>query len=184
MKKIQVNHKPYFLGVIIIAICVLWLISIPIIGNWGVELAMTAESPMKKDSIIKIAASLPFIILFIIWIVDVYIESRKTTVEYGAEKVHWKWLWINYTINFSDVDSVHYTIIHKRTRYGYNHHFEIIFHLKNGSTLGLNDSLESEDIDNVINVTSDNIKLMQLYRFIEKFYPEKCSGFVKDDDIY
>lgn len=184
MKKLEVKYKPYFVDVIIIAICVLWLISIPIIGNQGAELAMTAESPMKEDSIIKMAASLPFIILFIIWIVDVYIENRKTTVEYGAEKVHWKWLWINYTVNFSDVDSVHYTIIHKRTRYSYNHRFEIIFHLKNGSTSILNDSLESEGIDSFIEGTNNDIKLMQLYKFIENIYPEKCSGFVKDNDIY
>ena len=181
MKKIQVNHKPYFIDVIIIAICVLWLISIPIIANWGVELAMTAESPMKKDLIIKIAGFLPFIILFIIVGIECYIESRKTTVEYGAEKVHWKWLWIEYKVNFSDVDSIYYEIIHKRTRYGYNHRFETVFHLKNDTTLILNDRLESEDIDNGINGTSDNIKLMQLYKFIENIYPEKASGFVKND---
>lgn len=33
MKKLEVKYKPYFVDVIIIAICVLWLISIPIIGN-------------------------------------------------------------------------------------------------------------------------------------------------------
>lgn len=106
MKKIEVNHKPYFVDVIIIAIVVLWLISIPIIANYGVELAMTAESPTKQDSILKITAFIPFIILFILGIVEVYIENRKTTVEYDTEKVHWKWLWIDYTVDFSDLHSV------------------------------------------------------------------------------
>lgn len=120
---------------------------------------MNAESPKKQDLIIKIASFLPFIILFIIAGIDGYIESRKTTVEYGAEKVHWKWLWLDYTVNFSDVKSVHYTIIHKRTRDGYKHRFEI------------------ENIDNCINGKSNDVKLMQLYKFIKNICPEKSKGF-------
>ena len=112
-----------------------------------------------------------------------YIDCRKTIVEYDTEKVHWKWLWIDYTANFSDINSVHYTIVHERTRYGYNHRFEIVFYLKNSKELQLNDRLQSEDIDNCINGITDNIRLMKLYRFIENVYPEKCSGFVKTNDI-
>ncbi|MDE6832717.1 MAG: hypothetical protein K2J39_00490 [Ruminococcus sp.] len=109
----------------------------------------------------------------IIFVIGCYIASRPTTVEYGAEKIYWKWLWYDNTVNFGDVKSVHYKVIHERTRYGYNHRFEIVFRLKNGTTLRLNDTLELEDIDNSIDGTTDDIKLMQLYRFIEKLYPEK-----------
>lgn len=53
----------------------------------GSELSMNAESSAKKDLIMKIAASLPFIILFIIAGIQCYIETRKTTVEYNTEKI-------------------------------------------------------------------------------------------------
>ena len=185
MKKIEVNHKPYFADAIIIAICVLWLILLlPMTIHFGGELAMTAKSPTEKDSILAFAGFFPFVILFIIAGIEMYIDIRKTTVEYDTDKVKWKWLWLNYTINFSDLYSVNYRIVHKRKRYGgYTHRFEIVFHIKNG-TIRLNDRIFAEDIDNIINGTPDNIRLMQLYRFIEAVCPGKCTGFVKNYDIF
>ena len=185
MKKLEVNHKPYFVDVIFITIYVLWLILLlPMTINFGGELAMTAKSPTEKDSIIAFAGFFPFIILFIIASIECYIKSIKTTVEYDIEKVHWEWLLSEHTVNFSDLNSVCYTVIHERTRYGYNRRFEIVFCLTDSTELRLNDRLESDDIDNSINGTPDNIKLMQLYRFIENIYPEKCSGFVKSNNIF
>ena len=170
MKKLEVNHTPDFIRDIAIALAILWIILMFII----------CSVIMSK----LIAVFLSITILLIIIGVGWYIDSRKTIIEYDTEKVHWKWLWLEYTADFSEIDSVHYTIVHERTRYGYNHRFEIVFRLKNGTTLRLNDSLELEDIDNGINGITDNIKLMQLYRFIEKFYPEKCSGFSKTNYTY
>ncbi|MDE6425903.1 MAG: hypothetical protein K2K89_07180 [Ruminococcus sp.] len=168
MKKFSINHTPDFLREIAIAFSILWVISIFIICS------LTAK---------VMAVFLSLTILLLILGVSWYIDCRKTIVEYDTEKVHWKWLWIDYTANFSDIDSVHYTIVHERTRYGYNHRFEIVFYLKNSKELKLNDRLQSEDIDNCINGITDNIRLMKLYRFIENVYPEKCSGFVKTNDI-
>lgn len=162
MKKIQVIHTPDFVKGIDISLVVLWVMSIFLICS------LTTK---------KISILLSLTILLIIFGVSWYIDCKETIVEYNAEKVHWKWLWIDYTANFSDIDYVHYTIIHERTRYGYNRRFEIVFSLKNSKGLRLNDRLQSEDIDNCINGNPDNIKLMQLYRFIEKFYPEKTIGF-------
>ena len=186
MKKIEVNHKPYFLDAIFITIYVLWLILLfPITINFGVDLAMTAKSPMENDSIIAFASFFPFVILFSIAGIEWCIKSIKTTVEYDIEKVHWEWLFSEHTVNFSDLNSVCYTVIHKRKRYGgYTHRFEMIFKLKDDKELILNDYIELKDIDNSINGTTDNIKLMQLYRLIEAVCPEKCTGFVKNDDIF
>ncbi len=164
MKKIEVNHKPEFLNEIAISLSILWVISLFIICSLMAKL---------------MAVFLSLAILLIIIGIGVYIDSRKTTVECGAEKVRWKWMWLEYTADFSDVDSVHYTIVHERTRYGYNHRFEIVFHLKDSTELRLNDHLEIEDIDNCINGKSDDIQLMQLYKFIENICPEKSEGFIK-----
>ncbi|MDE5557220.1 MAG: hypothetical protein K2J32_05935 [Ruminococcus sp.] len=170
MKKLEVNHTPDFIRDIAIALAILWIILIFII----------CSAIISK----LIAMFLSITILLIIIGVGWYIDSRKTIVEYDTEKIKWKWLWLEYTANFSEIDSVYYTIVHERTRYGYNHRFEIVFYLKNSTELRLNDRLQSEDIDNCINGITDDIKLMQLYKFIENIYPEKCSGFVKDNDIY
>lgn len=169
MKKIEVNHTPDCVKGIAIALTFLWVISIFLICS------LTTK---------EIAMFLSLTILLIIIGVSWYIDCKETIVEYNAEKVNWKWLWIDYTANFSDIDYVHYTIIHERTRYGYNRRFEIVFSLKNSKGLRLNDRLQSEDIDNCINGNPDNIELMQLYKFIENLYPEKCSGFIKNNDTY
>ena len=167
MNKIQVNHTPDFIKGLAIAFAFLWIISTFIICYTMAKL---------------IAVFLSITILLIIIGVGWCIDYRKTTVEYDAEKIHWKWLWLDYKVNFSDIDSVNYTIIHQRTRYGYNHRFEIVFQLKDCTQSRLNDSLESEDIENCINDNSDNIKLMKLYKFIENIYPEKSGGFIKTSD--
>lgn len=166
MKKIQVNHTPDFIRDIAIALSVLWIIFLFLIC-----------SLMAKGIAVFLSLALLLIIIGIGW----YIDCKETIVEYNAEKVHWKWLWIDYTANFSDIDYVHYTIIHERTRYGYNRRFEIVFSLKNSKGLRLNDRLQSEDIDNCINGNPDNIELMQLYRFIENICPEKAQGFIKNE---
>lgn len=69
-------------------------------------------------------------------------------------------------------------IVHKHTRYGYNHCFELFFTVKD-ETLRLNGSLKTGDIDNCIYGSADNVELMQLYKFIEKFHPEKTIGYIK-----
>lgn len=180
MKKFEVNYLPPICNVISTIVYVLWFISLFVSAIISVNLSISRND----KSIESIGTFLSLAILVIIIFVFNRIESIPTTVEYGAEKVHWKWLRIEYTANFSDVASVNYKIIHNRTRYGYNHRFEIVFHLKNGTILKLSDSLELEDIDNGINGITDDIKLMQLYRFIEKFYPEKALGFVKSGYTY
>ncbi|MDE6539743.1 MAG: hypothetical protein K2K66_06090 [Ruminococcus sp.] len=146
MKKFEVTHTPDFIRDIAIALSVLWIISIFII----------CYTIMAK----LIAVFLSIAILLIIIGVGWYIDNRKTTVEYDTEKVHWKWLWLEYTANFSEIDSVYYTIVHERTRSGYNRRFEIVFYLKNCEELRLNERLQSEDIENYINCTPDNMKLI------------------------
>ncbi|MDE6672350.1 MAG: hypothetical protein K2K16_09140 [Ruminococcus sp.] len=161
MKKFKVNNESAFFSLIFKTFTVLWAI------------AFLLLCPVIKVIVSKQTAFISRGILVVILVIGCYIASRQTTVEYGAEKIHWKWLWYDNTVNFSDVKSVHYNVIHERTRYGYNHRFEIVFRLKNGTTLRLNDTLKLEDIDNSIDGSTDDIKLMQLYRFIEKLYPEK-----------
>ncbi len=161
MKSFKINNESFLFSIIFKAFTVLWTISFLLI------------CPVIKVMVNKQTAFISRVILLIIFVIGCYIASRPTTVEYGAEKIYWKWLWYDNTVNFGDVKSVHYKVIHERTRYGYNHRFEIVFRLKNGTTLRLNDTLELEDIDNSIDGTTDDIKLMQLYRFIEKLYPEK-----------
>lgn len=170
MKKFEVTHTPDFIRDIAIALAILWIILMFII----------CSAIISKLIAVFLSIAILLIIIGIGW----YIDSRKTIVEYDTEKVHWKWLWLEYTADFSDLNSVCYTVIHERTRYGYNRRFEIVFCLTDSTELRLNDRLESDDIDNSINGTPDNIKLMQLYRFIENIYPEKCSGFVKSNNIF
>ena len=167
MKKFEVTHTPDFIRDIAIALAILWIILMFII----------CSAIMSKLIAVFLSIAILLIIIGIGW----YIDSRKTIVEYDSDKIKWKWLWIDYTANFSDVDSVHYTIVHERTRYGYNRRFEIVFCLTDSTELRLNDRLESDDIDNCINGMTDDIKLMQLYRFIENVCPEKCTGFIKND---
>lgn len=164
MKKIQVNHTPDFMKGVAIACACLWVIF----------------TFYVCDIIPKFAMLLSIGLLLLIVGVASCIDYRKTTVEYDTEKLHWKWLWLNYTINFEDMDSFYYTIISERTRYGYIRHFEIGFNVKN-SKLRLNDRLKTEDIENSISGTPNNIKLMELYKFIENIYPEKSEGFIKTD---
>lgn len=165
MKKIQVNHTPNFIKQVAIASVFLWII-----------FTFFVCYIIPKSSLLLSLG----LLLFIIGIAF-YMDSRKTTVEYDTEKLNWKWLWINYTVNFKNLNSVHYTIVSERMRYGCFRYFELVFKIKDYE-FKLNDKLKTEDIENSINGSSDNIKLMELYRFIENIYPEKSKGFVKTGD--
>lgn len=113
--------------------------------------------------------------IFLIAVI-IYCMGKKTIVEYNVEKVQWKWLRFTRTVKFNEMQYVYYTIIDQSSRYGHTRRLEIVFTMNNGEKLKLTDNLTTEDIKNCINGTPDNIRLMQLYRFIEKFYPEKASG--------
>lgn len=115
-------------------------------------------------------------------VVIIYCMGKKTVVEYNVEKVQWKWLRFTHTVKFNEMQYVYYTIIDRASRYGHTRRLEIVFTMNNGEKLKLVDNLTTEDIENCISGTSDNIRLMQLYRFIEKFYPEKAEGFTKTND--
>ena len=166
MKKLEVNHTPDFITAVVIVLALTWIISIFVFCT-------TLE---YATALILSIALLVFIVL-----IAFLIDECKTIVEYDTDKVKWKWLFLEYTADFNNLDSVHYTIVHERTRYGYNHRFEMVFRLNDNTELRLNDRLESDDIDDCINGITDNIRLMQLYRFIENVYPEKCTGFIKND---
>lgn len=163
MKKIEVNHTPDFMTPVAIAMIILWVISTVIICYNTSEVT---------------ALFLSMGILMAILGVAVYTDCTKTTVEYDDNKIRWKWLWLTYTVNFKEMESVYYTIVSERTRGGYIRRFEIVFKVKDNE-LRLNDRLRTEDIENSINGTPEDIQLMQLYKFIENICPEKCSGFVK-----
>lgn len=167
MNKIQVSHTPDFMKEVTIAFAFLWVIFIFSVCSLVPDFA--------------IFLSLGFLLLIIG--ISCYIDSKKTTVEYNTEKIHWKWLWFDYTVNFEDMKSFYYTIVSERTRGGYIRRFELIFWLKD-SELKLNDELKTEDIESAINGITDDIELLQLYKFIENIYPEKAEGFTKTNDIY
>lgn len=114
--------------------------------------------------------------------VIIYCMGKKTIVEYNAEKIQWKWLRFTRTVKFNEMQYVYYTIIDRASRYGHTRRLEIVFTMNNGEKLKLADNLTTEDIENCISGTPNNIKLMQLYRFIENIYPEKAEGFTKTDD--
>lgn len=165
MKKIEVNHTPDFMHGFAIAVSFLWIL-MTIVFAYTFEYAITL---MLSIGLFLTVIALAF-----------FIDCKKTIVEYDTQTIRWKWLWLTYTVNLNDMESVHYTITSERTRYGYNRHFEIVFKVKDDE-LRLNDRLETEDIENSINGTPDNIKLMQLYKFIESICPTNSKGFIKTD---
>ncbi|MCM1315958.1 MAG: hypothetical protein NC040_06600 [Muribaculaceae bacterium] len=113
--------------------------------------------------------------IFLIAVI-IYCMGKKTIVEYNVEKIQWKWFRFTRTVKFNEMQYVYYTIIDQSSRYGHIRRLEIVFTMNNGEKLKLTDSLTKEDIENCISGTPNNIRLMQLYRFIEKFYPEKASS--------
>ena len=88
MKKIQVSHTPDFMKGVAITFAFLWVIFLFIVC----------------DIIPKFHVLLSLGFLLLIIGISCYIDSRKTTVEYDTEKIHWKWLWFNYRVNFEDMD--------------------------------------------------------------------------------
>lgn len=164
MNKIEVNHTPDFMNGLTILLTLLW-------GVFTFCACFIAS---------EIALMLSMGFLFVIIGIALFVDFRKTIVEYDTQKIHWKWLCLDYTLNFADIDSFYYTIVSERTRYGYNRRFEVVFKV-NDETLRLNDRLKTEDIENSISGNSGNIKLMQLYKFIENICPEKSEDFIKTD---
>lgn len=164
MEKIQVNHSPAsYAKKFAITFLFLWVIFTLIVINTKYNILLSSG------------------FLFIIIGIAIYIDYKKTTVEYDTEKIQWKWLWFEYTVNFKDMTSFYYTIISERTRGGYVRHFEICFIVKNNE-FKLNDLIKTEDIENSINGTPDNIHLMKLFKFIENIYPEKSEGFKRTEN--
>ncbi|MCM1505550.1 MAG: hypothetical protein NC177_00220 [Ruminococcus flavefaciens] len=165
MKKIEVNHTTDFIRGVSIAIAFLWA---------GLIVFLCS---VKSDSVMWVSTVGVLIMLIIASVTN----DSKTIVEYDTETIRWKWLWLTYTVNLNEMLSAHYTITLERTRGDYIRRLEIVFNVKEG-TLRLNDKLKTEDIENYINGTPDDIKLMELYKFIESTCPEKSHGFTKTSD--
>ena len=165
MEKIYVKHDPDFMNtaaISAISIVILWLISVFAVYHFTVEFAML----------------LSMLSLFILLSICYFLSAIKTVVEYDTEKVRWKWLWLEYTVDLDKMESVHYTIASKFTRYGCIRRFEIVFKTKDRE-LRLNDLIKKEDLEKYIEGKYDDIKLMRLYKFIESACPEKSKGFYK-----
>ena len=164
MKKIEVTHSPNFVKAITIALFLFWIIATVVFGNiFAKNTALT----------LLLSAGLMAAVVLIV----AFLSCAKTTVEYDTEKIRWKWLWLKYTVNYNEMDSVYYTVVSQFARYGYDRRLEIVFTVKN-MELKLNDRIETEDIENCISGTSD-FRLIMLYKFIESVCPEKAKGFVR-----
>ncbi len=164
MGKIEVRHTPDFMKAAVISFVILFMFLIFFIC-----------------AVVKsyfVAVSLSIVLFFAMIGSAIFLDTVKTVVEYDTEKIHWKWLWLEYTVKFSEMKSVCYTITTQRARYAVIRHFEIRFNVGDRE-LKLNDILATEDIENCINGNADDIKLMRLYKFIERTCPEKSKGFVK-----
>lgn len=166
MKKFELNQTSDSICSIATVTSVLWII-----------LMFGAFIEFPNIIIIALTLIVPIFLIAVI----IYCMGKKTIVEYNVKKIQWKWLRFTRTVKFNEMQYVYYTIIDKSSRYGHIYRLEIVFTMNNNEKLKLADSLAKEDIDNCINGNSDNIELMQLYKFIENIYPEKCSGFVKND---
>lgn len=172
MKKFKINNTSDYMGIIIIP-CVLLICTMFFIFM---------DSP-NIFTLLLLFLSI-FIFLFII-----YFNGKKTVVEYNAEKIQWKYFFHSYNVRFSEISHVYCTIINKPARYGaYIPYCELVFILKNGTRLRLNDRIFTEDIDcfteDIESLTEDDtdgIQLMLLYKFIENIYPEKSQGFIKSE---
>ncbi len=166
MKKFEVSHAPYFIKPITIALVLFWIVVAIVLINTLEEIQ---------------ALALLLLILLAVWLIIAVMTCVWTTIEYDSEKISWKWLWLRYTVNFNEMDSVYYTVVSEFTRVGYNSRLEIVFKVKD-MELKLNDRIETEDIENCINGRSSDVRLMALYKFIENIFPEKAKGFVRADD--
>ena len=136
----------------------------------------------------NIVTLLLFFLSIFLLLVVMYFNRKKTVVEYNAEKVQWKYFFQSYTVKFSEISHVYCSIRYRTGRYGVQPYCELVFILKNGSRLRLNDNIFTDDIDcltedieSLAEDDTDGIQLMLLYKFIEKFYPEKCARFIKND---
>lgn len=147
--------------------------SITVVTSIFWVLSMVFILPVFMSEVIVVLALIVPIFLIA---VTVYCMNKKDVVEYNVEKIQWKWLRFTRTVKFNEMQYVYYTIIDRASRYGHTRRLEIVFTMNNGEKLKLTDNLTAEDIGNCISGTPHNIRLMQLYRFIEKFYPEKAMG--------
>lgn len=161
MKKFELTQTSDFICSTATVISVLWVLLM-----FGVFLVF------PNIFVIVLMVIVPIFLIAII----IYCIGKKTIVEYNVEKIQWKWIRFTRTVRFSEMKYVYYTIIDQSSRYGHIRRLEIVFTMNNSEKLKLTDNLVKEDIENCISGTPDNIRLMQLYRFIEKFYPEKAIG--------
>ncbi|MDE5583363.1 MAG: hypothetical protein K2J08_06640 [Ruminococcus sp.] len=169
MKKFELTQTSDFICSTVMVISVFW-----------VFLMLGVFIQFPNIATIVLMLIVPIFLIAVI----IYCMGKKTIVEYNVEKIQWKWLRFTRTVRFNEMQYVYYTIIDKSSRYGHIRRLEIVFTMNNGEKLKLTDNLTTEDIENAVNGSSKNIQLMQLYRFIENIYSEKCSGFVKANDIY
>ncbi|MDE6666462.1 MAG: hypothetical protein K2K14_09840 [Ruminococcus sp.] len=164
MKKFELTQTSDFICSTAMVISVFWVF---------LMLGVFIEFPNISTIVLMLIVPI-FLIAVIIYCMD-----KKTIVEYNVEKIQWKWLRFTRTVKFNEMQYVYYTIIDKSSRYGHIRSLEIVFTMNNGEKLKLTDILTKEDIENFISGTPDNIRLMQLYKFIENIYPEKSNGFIK-----
>lgn len=159
MKKVNIKHIPEKLKKVMTAMAVAVLI-----------LGLAASTTV-----------IFYVLAFLLLIIVVIIFNVKTTVEFGEGSViKCKWLFVNWNIDIEKIGGAAYSLKRHRRKAGASYFFELRFYREGkNAPEKLNETLSIFDANNCIQGNYDKVQLMQVYRYIEEYYPYKARGYEK-----
>ena len=114
-------------------------------------------------------------------------SNMGTTVEFGSGSViNCKYLFYKWNINLENIENFSYSIgSHLAGPHSYS--FDVCFHYNENGVKDyykLNTKIGREDIRRCMDGESSKLEIMQIYRYVERLYPEKAKGFVQPESIF
>ena len=174
MKKIRLDYPPK--GISIVMAIILFFLYFPVV------LALSRKSELSDEER-RVLGILGCIALGVTILFFAAIYFVQIVVVYGSgDIIRCWWLFIMWEIDISQASYFVYTVEPHHTQFGTVYTFNVEFEIEGiygGERNRIRTKLEPDKLEDCMQGNVDNIKLMRVYRYAEKCYPEKAKGYKK-----
>lgn len=166
MKKIYIKHLPR-------------IYEITLIVTGAIMMLVCLEDSYagtEKTTIIFL------VFTFLFFIIAAVGADAKTTAEFGEGSViKCRWLFVKWNIDIEKIRGAAYSLQRQNSRLGVRYIFELRFYSEGKIKPDIiTEKLLPDEAEYCIKGNYDKVQLMQVYRYIEEYYPDKAIGYEKE----
>lgn len=138
------------------------------------------------DKHYKLVIVYSVVYLIAVTITEAYMSFKMTVVRYDEKRISWKWFWVKYDIDMSEVKSFSYAFKWYKHRKYREIWAELRFKVGTGENSwnyvclrAIADNVYDKQANGIMG--AEDSEISEIYNFLAVHYPEKAKGEVKYD---